>query len=39
MLLIPKQLNNAILIDLTLIKPLKVTLALIQVVELFPLLN
>ena len=39
MLLILERLNNAILINLTLIEPLKVTLALIQVVELLPLLD
>ena len=38
-LLTLEQLNNIILIDLTLIKPLEATLALIQVVKLLPLLN
>ena len=39
MLLTLKQLNNAILINLTLIKPLEVTLALIQVAKPLPLLD
>ena len=38
-LLILEQLNNAILIDFTLIKPLKATLVLIQVAKLLPLLD
>ena len=38
-LLILERLNNAVLIDFTLIKPLEVTLALIQVAKLFPLLD
>ena len=39
MLLILKQLDNIILINFTLIKPLEVTLALVQVAKLFPLLD
>ena len=38
-LLTPERLNNAILINLTLIKPLEATLALVQVAEPFPLLD
>ena len=38
-LLTLEQLNNVILIDLALIKPLEVTLALIQVVKPLPLLD